>query len=200
MVFACSVEVSFGCHRGPRGQKINFSTLVWNCSGMVKMAQKRPKEAQNMDFRPPRYYKAAPPCVHCGYRDRIFALIPSFIGSERASNGVWALARILHFFFISDLPPSLDHPLIKRHPYPINRYFECQTIAGVKKSIFPLWSGIALGWSKWPKNTPKRPKTSIFGHHGTTSVHAGCKVENRFFDPSDGLTLKITIYRIWVSL
>ena len=26
----------------------------------------------------------------------------------------------------------------------------------VKKSIFPLWSGIALGWLKWPNNTPKR--------------------------------------------
>ena len=30
--------VSSGCHRGPKGQKIDFSTLVWNCSGMVRMA------------------------------------------------------------------------------------------------------------------------------------------------------------------
>ena len=28
-----------------RGQKIDFSTLVWNCSGMVRMAEKRPKSA-----------------------------------------------------------------------------------------------------------------------------------------------------------
>ena len=123
--------------------------------------------------------RAAPPYVHwpacpCGYRGRIFALIPSFIGSERASNGVWALARILHLFFILDLSPSLDHPLLKRHPYHIYRYLGCQTIAGVKKSIFQLWSGIALGWLKWPKNTPKRSKMRIFGHHGATRGHAGC--------------------------
>ena len=62
----------------------------------------------------------------------------------------------------------------------------------VKKSIFPLWSGIALGWSKWPKNNPKRcriraraqtpllarsePITKELGPkygHGTHSVNTG---------------------------
>ena len=31
------------CQRGVRGQKIDFFTLAQNCSGIVKMAQKRPE-------------------------------------------------------------------------------------------------------------------------------------------------------------
>ena len=104
LVLVCVHRVyplSSGCHRGPKGQKIDFFTLVWNCSGMVKMAQKHQK-GPKYGFADTTvlqvYTRAAPPCVHCGYRGRIFALIPSFIGSERASNGVWALARIRHLF------------------------------------------------------------------------------------------------------
>ena len=35
---------------GQNGQKIDFSTLVWNCSGMVRMAEKRPKSACIFSF------------------------------------------------------------------------------------------------------------------------------------------------------
>ena len=69
----------------------------------------------------------------------------------------------------------------------------------VKKSIFPLWSGIALGWSKWPKNTPKRPKTWIFGHHGTTSVHAGCTPVCTLWVPWPYFRPNSFVYRFWAS-
>ena len=156
---------TYRCHMGvigvPEVKKSIFPLWSGIALGWLKWPKNTPKRSKMRIFGfrgPTRGHAGCPPCVHCGYRGRIFAVIPSFIGSERASNGVWALARILHLFFILDLSPSLDHPLLKRHPYHINRYLGCQTIAGVKKSIFPLWSGIALGWSKWPKNTPKRPK------------------------------------------
>ena len=48
----------------------------------------------------------------------------------------------------------------------------------VKKSIFPLWSGIALGWLKWPKNTPKRSKMRLIGHPGATRGHNPCQSPN----------------------
>ena len=40
----------------------------------------------------------------------------------------------------------------------------------VKKSIFPLWSGIALGWSKWPKNPTKGPKNDFWAVLGRFSA------------------------------
>jgi len=75
--------VSSGCHRGPKGQKIDFCTLVWNCSGMVRIANKRPKTAPKaflLSHSAPTGYPEPPLCVPGRCQNRILALIPSFLG------------------------------------------------------------------------------------------------------------------------
>ena len=53
-------------------------------------------------------------------------------------------------------------------------------VPGVKKSIFPLWSGIVLGWSEWPNNAPKPPQKRFYSltvhQPGIQSHHSGCLV------------------------
>ena len=43
----------------------------------------------------------------------------------------------------------------------------------VKKSIFQLWSGIVLGWSKWPKNAPKVPEKCFFWFYAALRGYPG---------------------------
>ena len=64
-----------GCHRGPRGQKIDFSTLVWNCSRMVRMAEKRPKTAQKSFFFTPGMPWRVPQGATCASVEGIPAVI-----------------------------------------------------------------------------------------------------------------------------
>ena len=59
-----------------------------------------------------------------------------------------------------------------------------------KKSIFQLWSGIVLGWLKWPKNALKGHIWSVSG------IHAGAKtpLPARSYSINEGIRAKI---RFW---
>ena len=105
---------TYRCHMGVKGvpqvKKSIFPLWSGIALGWLKWPKNTPKRSKMRIFGhrgATRGHAGCPPCVHCGYRGRIFAVIPSFIGSERASNGVWALARILHFFLFWICPPPL---------------------------------------------------------------------------------------------
>ena len=46
-------------------------------------------------------------------------------------------------------------------------------VSEVKNSIFQLWSGIVLGWVKWPKNALKRLKNWLFWFLDDPTVYPG---------------------------
>ena len=105
---------TYRCHMGvigvPEVKKSIFPLWSGIALGWLKWPKNTPKRSKMRIFGhhgSTRGHAGCPPCVHYGYRGRIFAVIPSFIGSERASNGVWALARILHFFLFWICPPPL---------------------------------------------------------------------------------------------
>ena len=74
--------------------------------------------------------------------------------------GIWAVSRVYTV-------------------YTYRVYTVSDDVSKVKKSIFQLWSGIVLGWSEWPKNAPKVPKTYFFGSTMPGGGTLGCHLDTR---------------------